>query len=179
MRKVVIVTGVVLLVGFVGLIALGLLFLGFPMHTAQKTITTGDLVISNGNVKVLGVPSMPSSTPQNVSIVKKENGDTFVDMTYRSPSFTAHQTSLSSTVMHAPNNENIKTTMNILPFVLLLVITIFVIGAVLWKASCSRADAACSADEVRLMQDLHQGFMRMQERIASLETILIDRKREI
>jgi phage shock protein B len=33
------------------------------------------------------------------------------------------------------------------------------------------------ADETRLMQEIHQGLSRMEERVEALETILIDRER--
>lgn len=34
------------------------------------------------------------------------------------------------------------------------------------------------ADETRLIQELHQGLKRMEERIEALETILFDRERK-
>ena len=38
-------------------------------------------------------------------------------------------------------------------------------------------DAEIQAEETRLIQELHQGFLRMEDRIETLETILLDHDR--
>lgn len=40
-----------------------------------------------------------------------------------------------------------------------------------------RRDRASNESETRLMQDLHQGFARLEERVEALETILIEQSR--
>jgi phage shock protein B len=38
-----------------------------------------------------------------------------------------------------------------------------------------KGERTANADETRVMQDLHQGMVRMTQRVESLETILLDR----
>jgi phage shock protein B len=42
----------------------------------------------------------------------------------------------------------------------------------------SRQDRRHQADDARLMQELHQGLIRMESRIDALETLLLERERK-
>jgi phage shock protein B len=46
------------------------------------------------------------------------------------------------------------------------------------KGGISRKDRNSQAEEARLIQEIYQGFARMEERIEALETILLDQDRE-
>lgn len=41
-----------------------------------------------------------------------------------------------------------------------------------------KKDSGASAAEAQLIQEIHQGLMRMEDRIEALETILLDRDRK-
>ncbi len=64
--------------------------------------------------------------------------------------------------------------------VLLIAILMLVVMVVvmLRGRSKSREAAGISAEESRLMQELHQGFNRLEERVEALETILLDRAKK-
>jgi len=51
------------------------------------------------------------------------------------------------------------------------------IGIRIVKGGVSRKGQAYQADETRMIQELYQGFSKMEERVDALETILLDRKR--
>ncbi len=42
------------------------------------------------------------------------------------------------------------------------------------KGGLSRKKQKCQADETRMIQEIYQGLSRMEERVESLETILLD-----
>ena len=46
------------------------------------------------------------------------------------------------------------------------------------KGGFSRKDQRNQAEEARLIQEIYQGFARMEERVEALETILLDHDRE-
>ena len=46
------------------------------------------------------------------------------------------------------------------------------------KGGISRKDQHNQAEEARLIQEIYQGFARMEERVEALETILLDQERE-
>ena len=46
------------------------------------------------------------------------------------------------------------------------------------KGGISRKDQNNKAEEARLIQEIYQGFARMEERVEALETILLDQDRE-
>jgi phage shock protein B len=45
------------------------------------------------------------------------------------------------------------------------------------KGGISRKDQHRQAEEARLIQEIYQGFARMEGRVEALETILLDRER--
>jgi len=52
------------------------------------------------------------------------------------------------------------------------------IGIRIVKGDVSRKGQAYQADETRMIQELYQGFSKMEERVDALETLLLDRKRK-
>ncbi|UCH22036.1 MAG: phage-shock protein [Deltaproteobacteria bacterium] len=46
------------------------------------------------------------------------------------------------------------------------------------KGGVSRKEQKYQADETRMIQEIYQGLSRMEERVESLETILLDRKKK-
>jgi len=50
---------------------------------------------------------------------------------------------------------------------------IFLAALKIWRGGS--AGKKSSAEETRLIQEIHNGLMRMEERIEALETILLDR----
>ena len=59
---------------------------------------------------------------------------------------------------------------------LALIIGFFAIWALkILKGNSSAQGRALQANETRLMQELHHGFMKMEKRVEALETILLDR----
>ncbi len=46
------------------------------------------------------------------------------------------------------------------------------------KGGSSRADSELQAEETKLIQDIHQGLTKMEERVEALETLLIERDTE-
>ena len=59
----------------------------------------------------------------------------------------------------------------IIPITILLIIRLF-------KGGISRTDRKKQADEARMIQEIYQGLSRMEERVETLETILLDREKE-
>ena len=59
----------------------------------------------------------------------------------------------------------------IIPVAILLIIRLF-------KGGISRTDRKKQADEARMIQEIYQGLSRMEERVETLETILLDREKE-
>ncbi len=57
----------------------------------------------------------------------------------------------------------------------LLILGAALIVMVVWAIKSLRGNGAAS-DEARLMQELYQGLSRLEDRVESLETILLDRK---
>ena len=58
-----------------------------------------------------------------------------------------------------------------IPVTILLIIRLF-------KGGISRTDRKKQAEEARMIQEIYQGLSRMEERIETLETILLDREKE-
>ncbi len=46
------------------------------------------------------------------------------------------------------------------------------------KGGVSRAGQKSQAEEARMIQEIYEGLSKMEQRIDSLETIILDRKRE-
>ena len=46
------------------------------------------------------------------------------------------------------------------------------------KGGLSRKDQKSQADEAKIIQEIYQGFSRMEERVEALETIILDRERK-
>ena len=65
-----------------------------------------------------------------------------------------------------------------------LVLALAIIGSTILmgirilKGGVSRKGQAYQADETRMIQELYQGFSKMEERVDALETLLLDRKRK-
>ncbi len=59
----------------------------------------------------------------------------------------------------------------IIPVTILLIIRLF-------KGGISRTDRNKQAEEARMIQEIYQGLSRMEERVETLETILLDREKE-
>jgi len=51
-------------------------------------------------------------------------------------------------------------------------------GLKIMKGDSSRQDGKLRAQETKLIQEIHQGLSRMEERVEALETILLDRERK-
>ena len=59
----------------------------------------------------------------------------------------------------------------IIPVTIVLIIRLF-------KGGISRTDRKKQAEEARMIQEIYQGLSRMEERVETLETILLDREKE-
>ena len=59
----------------------------------------------------------------------------------------------------------------IIPITILLAIRLF-------KGGISRTDQKKQAEETKMIQEIYQGMSRMEERVETLETILLDREKE-
>ena len=59
----------------------------------------------------------------------------------------------------------------IIPVTILLIIRLF-------KGGISRTDRKKQAEDARMIQEIYQGLSRMEERVETLETILLDREKE-
>ncbi len=59
----------------------------------------------------------------------------------------------------------------IIPVTILLIIRLF-------KGGISRTDRKKLAEETRMIQEIYQGLSRMEERVETLETILLEREKE-
>ena len=59
----------------------------------------------------------------------------------------------------------------IIPVTILLAIRLF-------KGGLSRTDRTKQAEEAKMIQEIYQGLSRMEERVETLETILLDREKE-
>ena len=55
---------------------------------------------------------------------------------------------------------------------------IFIKALKIWKGITPEQSRQFQAEETRLMQELHQGLVRLEERVEALETLLLDRKRK-
>ena len=53
----------------------------------------------------------------------------------------------------------------------------FLMAIKLIKGGVSRKHQQYEADEAKMIQEIYQGLTRMEERVESLETILLDRKK--
>ena len=63
-------------------------------------------------------------------------------------------------------------------FGILLILGAIFIAVVVWAIKAVRGNTtgdAMRADEAKLMQELYQGLSKLEERVESLETILLDR----
>jgi len=80
----------------------------------------------------------------------------------------------------ASHDDGARTTIFVIVavlFFLFLRIMTRVFGGVT-KDLASKSDAETAQKEARIMQDLHQGMTKMEQRVESLETLLIDRTRD-
>lgn len=60
-----------------------------------------------------------------------------------------------------------------------LVITALILMAILRLLSGRRSGSGgLDADEARMMQEIHQGLEKMEKRVDSLETLLLERERK-
>ena len=48
----------------------------------------------------------------------------------------------------------------------------------IWKKSAPKQGHLAQADEAQMIQELYQGLSRMEERVESLETLLLDQERK-
>ena len=64
------------------------------------------------------------------------------------------------------------------PFFAAVVGGIVIKALKIWKGITPEQSHQFQAEETRLMQELHQGLVRMEERIEALETLLLDQKRK-
>ena len=55
---------------------------------------------------------------------------------------------------------------------------IFIKALKIWKGITPEQSRQFQAEETRLIQELHQGLVRLEERVEALETLLLDRKRK-
>jgi phage shock protein B len=51
-------------------------------------------------------------------------------------------------------------------------------GIKLIKGGVSRKDRESQTDEAKMIQEIHQGLTRMEERVNALETIILDHERK-
>lgn len=58
-----------------------------------------------------------------------------------------------------------------------VLVVFMVIGAIVWLMSRSHHKRRGLPDDTRLMQEIHRGLSGLEQRVESLETILIDRSR--
>ena len=64
--------------------------------------------------------------------------------------------------------------------IIFAIIPVTIIVAIrLFKGGLSRADRKKQAEEARMIQEIYQGLSRMEERVEALETILLDREKEV
>jgi len=64
-------------------------------------------------------------------------------------------------------------------FGILLIVGASFIALVVWGIKAVRRNGSSDAmrtDEAKLMQEIYQGLSKLEERVESLETILLDRK---
>ena len=71
-------------------------------------------------------------------------------------------------------SDTVHMTISLLPIMVLGGILALIVGAVIRRRP--DGNRAESADEIRLMQDLHRGLTRMEERVENLETLLLERE---
>jgi len=55
---------------------------------------------------------------------------------------------------------------------------IFLIALKIMKSDSSRGEGKMRTDEAKMIQDIYHGLQRMEQRVESLETILLDRERK-
>lgn len=61
--------------------------------------------------------------------------------------------------------------------VLAIVASTILMGIKILKGGASRKGQKNQTDEARIIQEIYQGLARMEERVESLETILLERER--
>ena len=54
----------------------------------------------------------------------------------------------------------------------------FLMAIKILKGGVSRKGQKYQTEEARMVQEIYQGFSRMEERVEALETIILDRKRK-
>jgi phage shock protein B len=62
--------------------------------------------------------------------------------------------------------------------VLAIIPVTIVLAIRLLKGGISRTDREKQAQEAKMIQEIYQGLSRMEERVETLETILLDREKE-
>jgi phage shock protein B len=48
----------------------------------------------------------------------------------------------------------------------------------IWRKTAPRQGHLAQADEAKMIQELYQGLLRMEERVETLETLLLDQERK-
>lgn len=61
--------------------------------------------------------------------------------------------------------------------ILAIIASTILMGLKILKGGISRKDRTDQSNEARIIQEIYQGLSKMEERIESLETILIERER--
>ncbi|MFA6240962.1 MAG: hypothetical protein WC655_08540 [Candidatus Hydrogenedentales bacterium] len=61
-------------------------------------------------------------------------------------------------------------------FLAALAVPVLVLVIILKAVTSSKRNAGLHEDEARVMQEIHQGLSRMEERIEALETLVLDPK---
>ncbi|MGD9158667.1 MAG: phage-shock protein [Desulfobacteraceae bacterium] len=61
--------------------------------------------------------------------------------------------------------------------VLAIIASTILMGLKILKGGVSQKDQKNQSDEARIIQEIYQGLARMEERVESLETILLERER--
>ena len=72
---------------------------------------------------------------------------------------------------------SILTIIFSIPLVLIVCVTVLLAIKMLRRGG-PRSAATQQADEARLIQDLHRGLRKMEERVEALETILLEHERK-
>lgn len=60
-----------------------------------------------------------------------------------------------------------------------LALPVLVLVIILKAATSSKRNAGLQEDEARVMQEIHHGLLRMEERIGALETLVLDPKDKV
>jgi phage shock protein B len=90
---------------------------------------------------------------------------------------------LSAVYVHGPQGILGMGFVEMIVMMVLAIPLVAIIGGTLVAlvkvvtGSGSREDSRDAADEARMIQEIHEGLMRMEERVEALETLMLDRDR--